>query len=119
MINIHIVRDKERFIREYTVKGHAYAGDPGNDIVCAAVSAIAYTGANALEELAGIRLIDGKGPKVLTIKDGYMKCVLPYEIDPDKKNTIKIILETMVVGFKQLLLTPTNKKYISILDEEV
>lgn len=119
MISISIVRDKEGFIWEYTVEGHAGAGEPGNDIVCAAVSAIAYTGVNALEEIAGIKLTSKKGPKVLTEKSGFMKCVIPIDIAEDKKNTVRIILETTVVGFKQIKCTPLYKKYIAILDEEV
>ncbi|MDP4182535.1 MAG: ribosomal-processing cysteine protease Prp [Bacillota bacterium] len=116
MVNINIVRDNEGFIREYTVEGHAGADESGNDIVCASVSVIAYTGANALEVLAGIKL---ENTDALIIEDGYMKCVLPIDIDPDKKQTIKIILETMVIGFRQLIETPEYSEYISILDEEV
>lgn len=115
MIYVNIVRDKEGFIWEYTVEGHAGSGDPGNDIVCAAVSAIAYTGANALEELAGIKLT----PKVLTVKSGYMKCVVPTDIPKDKKETVRTILETTAIGFRQIRYTPAYKKYISIVDEEV
>jgi len=36
-------------------QGHAGYGRSGKDIVCAAVSALAYTAAGALEELAGIK----------------------------------------------------------------
>jgi len=118
MINIHIVRDKNGFIWEYTVQGHAGSGEPGNDIVCAAVSALAYTGANALEELAGIKLRK-KGSRVLTISEGYMKCVVPVDISEEMKSKIRIILETIVIGFKQIVYTPNYKEYVSILDEEV
>lgn len=119
MVKIHIVRDKTGFIWEYTVEGHAYAGEPGKDLVCAAVSAIAYTGANALEELAGIKLKARNGSKVLTEKPGYLKCVIPHDITEDKKSMVKVILETVRVGFEQIKYTPSYKKYISILDEEV
>jgi uncharacterized protein YsxB (DUF464 family) len=119
MVRIHIVRDKEGFVREYTVKGHAGAGKHGQDIVCAAVSVIAYMGVNALEEVAGIVLYSDDGSKGFIEKNGYMRCVLPHEIDPAKKQTVKIILDTMVVGFNQLIETPDYRRYISILDEEV
>lgn len=118
MIKIHIVRDKEGLVREYTIKGHAGAGKHGQDIVCAAVSVIAYMGVNALEELAGIVLYEDDSEGFIE-KDGYMKCVLPYNIDPEKKQTVKVILDTMVVGFNQLIQTPDYRRYISILDEEV
>lgn len=116
MVKVNVVRDNSGFIWEYTVKGHAESGEYGQDIVCASVSVIAYTGANALEELAGIKL---ENTRYFTVKDGYMKCVIPSDIPEEKKNTVKIILDTIVVGFKQLEYTPSYKKYISILDEEV
>ncbi|MCX7709919.1 MAG: ribosomal-processing cysteine protease Prp [Clostridia bacterium] len=112
MVHVHIIRDSERLIREYTVEGHADAGRKGHDIVCASVSAIAYTGVNALEEIAGIR-------DCYVERDGYMKCVLPLDIPEDIKITVKIIMETVAVGFKQIQYTPEYRRFISILDEEV
>ncbi|HOV27160.1 MAG TPA: ribosomal-processing cysteine protease Prp [Pseudobacteroides sp.] len=118
MIQIHIIRDKSGIVREYEVRGHAGSDEYGRDIVCAAVSVIAYMGVNALDELAGIKLYD-KGTGEFVERDGYMRCVLPLDIDPDKMQTVKVILDTMVVGFKQLVETPDYKRYISISDEEV
>ncbi len=115
MVNIHIVRDKEGFIWEYTVKGHAGAGKAGEDIICAAVSAVAYTGVNALEELAGVKM----SKKVLTVRDGYLKCIIPADIPDNIKSKVRTILETIAVGFKQIEYTPGYSEYISILDEEV
>lgn len=112
MIEISIIRDKQGYIREFTVLGHAGAGESGNDIVCAAVSAIAYTALNALEEIAGIK-------NCYTIKDGYIKCSLPINISDDKKKTAKIIMDTIAVGFKQIEYTDEYKSYVSVLEEEV
>lgn len=111
MINISIVRDKDGFIWEFAVKGHAGADKYGKDVVCAAVSAIAYTALGALDELAGI--------KSFTEEDGYIKCTIPTDIPEERKSVVKIILETMAIGFKQIRYTPLYKKYMSILDEEV
>jgi len=113
MIQIRIIRDKSGIVREYEIKGHAGSDKRGRDIVCAAVSVVAYMGVNALDELAGIKLNDTNG---FIEKDGYMKCVLPLDIDPDKKQTVKVILDTMVVGFKQLIESPDYRRYISISD---
>ncbi|MDP4094090.1 MAG: ribosomal-processing cysteine protease Prp [Bacillota bacterium] len=109
MINISIVRDKKGFIWEFTVKGHAGYGKYGSDIVCAAVSVVAYTAIGALDELAGI--------KNYSEKDGYMKCSIPLDIPEDKKQTAGIILETMAIGFKQV--RNAYGKYVSVLEEEV
>lgn len=112
MTNVNIVRDKEGFIWEITVDGHAGSSQKGdNDIVCAAVSAIAFTAINALEELTGI--------KSYSTKDGWMKCTVPADIPQDLKPKVKIILDTIAIGFKQIEYTPSYKRYISVLDEEV
>lgn len=109
MININIVRDESGFIWQYIVEGHAGFDEYGKDIICSAVSAVAYTGINALEELVGI--------KTYGIENGYMICSVPTDISEDLKEKVSIILETIVVGFKQLQLT--YEDYVSVLDEEV
>ncbi|MGI6779042.1 MAG: ribosomal-processing cysteine protease Prp [Acetivibrionales bacterium] len=109
MIKVHIVRDDNSFIQEYTVKGHAGFAPHGSDIVCAAVSALAYTGAGALAQLVNINSYEEK--------DGFMKCTVPKGIDGEKRYKVQIILETIVVGFKQI--EEAYKDYVVVLDEEV
>ncbi len=109
MININIVRDESGFIWQYIVEGHAGFAESGRDIICSAVSVVAYTGINALEELVGI--------KSYGIENGYMICSVPTDIPEELKEKVRTILETIVVGFKQLQLT--YEDYVSVLDEEV
>ncbi|TYQ16339.1 UNVERIFIED_CONTAM: hypothetical protein Cloal_2868 [Acetivibrio alkalicellulosi] len=109
MIRINIVRDKDHYIREFTVKGHAGFSEPGSDIICSAVSVLAYTAAGALEDMVGI--------SGYVEKDGYMRCFVPMDISGDRKQMANIILETIVLGFKQIELS--YRKYVSVLDEEV
>lgn len=109
MITINIVRDESGFIWQYIVEGHAGFAEAGKDIICSAVSTVAYTGINALDDLVGI--------KNYGIENGYMICSVPTDILPELKEKVRIILETIVVGFKQLQLT--YEGYVSVLDEEV
>jgi len=109
MINILIVRDNTNFIWEFTIKGHAGFAEYGSDIVCAAVSAIAYTALGALDELAGVRNY--------TEREGYIKCSIPLDISEDAKNISRIILDAMAIGFKQI--EREYGKYVSVVDEEV
>ncbi len=39
----------------FKVSGHAYYGDPGQDIVCSAVSSACYMAANGIEECAKVK----------------------------------------------------------------
>ena len=110
MIKISIVRDKEGFIWQFIVKGHAGYKESGKDIVCSAVSVTAYNAVNGLEALAGLK-------NFYSDKDGYMRCSIPEDIPMTSKEVAKIILETTAIGFKQIGLS--YRKYVSVLDEEV
>ncbi|NLD48975.1 MAG: ribosomal-processing cysteine protease Prp [Clostridiaceae bacterium] len=109
MIKIKVIRDSANLIRGFTVKGHAGVSEAGSDIVCAAVSALAYTAAGALLEFTGI---NGH-----TEKNGYMKCVVPDDIPKDKEQKAEIILETIILGFKQI--EHSYGRYVSVFDKEV
>lgn len=110
MINISIFRDKQGIIKRLKIEGHAGYGQRGNDIVCAAVSVTAYNAVGALEELAGIKNCHYE-------KDGYMEINIPSDIGEECKKTARIILETTVVGFKQIEME--YKNYVLVLDKEV
>jgi len=109
MIRVKILRDKEGFIWSFTIKGHAGYKKSGEDIVCAGVSAVAYTAIGALHEMAGI--------SDFVEKDGYMKCNIPNNINDDLKQTVRIILETMVIGLKQI--ENSYSKYVIVEEQEV
>lgn len=109
MIKISISRDLKGLIKEFVIKGHAGYADSGNDIVCAAVSAVAYTALGALGELAGINNY--------VEKNGYMKCNIPDNISPEAELKAKIVLDSMAIGLKQI--EHSYKNYVVILEEEV
>lgn len=109
MIKIKVIRDSGHLINGFTVKGHAGYSETGSDIVCAAISALAYTAVGALLEFIGV---DG-----YTEKDGYMKCIVPDDISEDRKEKAVVILETIILGFKQI--EHEYGRYVSVLDKEV
>lgn len=109
MIKVKIVRDKQGFIWNFIIKGHAGYRKSGEDIVCAGVSAIAYTAVGALNEMAGV--------SDFIEKDGFMKCSIPDNIDDSLKQTVKIILESMVIGLKQI--ENSYSKYVVVEEQEV
>jgi uncharacterized protein YsxB (DUF464 family) len=109
MIQVCIIRDSEGVIREFSVKGHAGYAESGRDIVCAAVSAVAYTAVGALEDLAGLNGYEEK--------EGYIKFSLPLHISREKTEKAGIILETAAIGFKQIEMQYGD--YVKVSDEEV
>ncbi len=111
MITIHFNKKKNNYV-SFEVEGHALYGEPGEDIVCAGVSAITFTALNALTEVAHIsELIYEVGD------DGYAYCELPADLTRDQREKCQTILETIFVGFHGLELT--YSEYIKILIKEV
>lgn len=91
MIRIEIIRNKEGRIARFTVEGHANAGPHGEDIVCAAVSALTQTALLGLE--------------------GYLCHKVRYEVvsgrilaqleeTPDALTDV--VLETMLLGLREI-----------------
>lgn len=79
-------------LKGYEVSGHAGAGTEGNDLVCAAVSFLATTCANALETVALVKpeISQGDGELAVTLPESQMN---PGAI---------VILETFRQGARDL-----------------
>jgi uncharacterized protein len=110
MINVRIVRDSSGFIWQFNTEGHADYDEQGQDIVCAAVSVTAYTAIGALEDLADIK-------NCHTVEEGFVFCSIPVDISEKQKQIAGIILETTVIGFKQIELE--YAEFLKVMEEEV
>ncbi|MDI6780900.1 MAG: ribosomal-processing cysteine protease Prp [bacterium] len=97
MITITLVRDDNREIIEFWVTGHANykskgAVSTGNDIVCAAVSAVVQTAVEGMKRYL---------PDEICVKKG--KGMLHVEIINGKTSKeSSVILETMLLGLKRV-----------------
>ena len=111
MITIRFRKTNDKYL-SFEVDGHAEFADPGEDIVCAGVSAIAFMGINALTEVAKI-----PEPIFEIGDDGYAYCELPMDLTRDQKEKSQTIFETVFVGFHGIELTYSD--YIKIIIEEV
>ncbi len=109
MITVKIKKTQNDDMYGFVVTGHAGFGKKGKDIVCAAVSSVAYNAINALQELVGIS--DFKQ------NDGYIKCDIPDDLNESDRYKINIILKTIEIGFKQI--ASSYPRHVSVLYEEV
>jgi len=109
MINVSIVKDKDGFIWGFEINGHSGYAAQGSDIVCAGVSALAYTAVGAITEMVNV----GEWEQ----RDGYMKFSVPKKVSIEKKSTIKTILEAIVIGLKQIELS--YEGYVKVIIKEV
>ena len=95
-------------IHEVTVEGHSCFSKAGTDIVCAAISTLAYTLLNRIENLIELERVEKFDYEE---KDGYMKIV--FESDTSEALAS---LETIKIGF--LMLEENFSEYISLACEK-
>ncbi len=96
MIRIKIKRNPDGSVAEFSITGHACYADHGEDIVCAAVSAISIGIYNSIEVLVGIELPVRQG------KSGDLTCWIPSDYPAKKQEQIQLLLEAMIVSLKEI-----------------
>jgi hypothetical protein len=109
MIKIIIVRNKSEYLG-YEISGHAGYDESGYDIICSAVSILAYTALNSMADVANIP--DRDMTYAIDENIGDMSLLL-------NRTNMKadIILKTFETGIKLLL--EDYSQYISLDYKEV
>lgn len=64
---------RKKLINSFELTGHADAGEYGNDIVCAAVSVLAISTVNGLQQLAKADLLVKQDEKKWRLFSGYFE----------------------------------------------
>ena len=101
MIRVSLLRDAEGRVSGFACKGHAGYAEEGSDIVCAAVSVLSITCANALQSVAGAE------PEI-TEKDGFLTASLRED---QLSHDSQVILRTFEQGICDM--AASYPKYIS------
>lgn len=90
-----------------SVEGHSGFGENGTDIVCSAVSALAFTLANCIQDEEGDdRLKLNKN----IVRDGYV--FFEFEVFPFARERIEGMTEAIMTGF--LMLAEKYPEYVSV-----
>ncbi len=92
-------------LRGFQIEGHAGYAQTGEDIVCAALSFLSITCANALEEIAGV-----KPMTQMDEEKGYLKVQLGEHLLNTKTDTI---FQVFHLGVRQL--SDSYPEYVRIL----
>lgn len=88
--------DEDQSIRKFELSGHAGYAEYGQDIVCAAVSALSISAVNGLEHFLP------EPPEVeVRDSDGYLTCSLPA-LDTQTLEQAQWILKTMALGIEEI-----------------
>lgn len=95
MIAVLFYRTRKNKLNGFSVIGHSGAGSHGEDIVCAAVSALSITAVNALEKVAGIAVSP-------TVGEGVLHVRIPMDTTKKQKRCAETILRTARLGLYQI-----------------
>ena len=108
MTSVAVSRD-EHGICGLSASGHAGYADSGSDIVCAAVSVLMTTCANALESVAGV------APVIAQSQRGALLSVtLPPKLTQAQGHDAQIILQTTLQGLTDV--AAQYPKHLHIID---
>lgn len=114
MIEAHVVRDSGGRVKAFRITGHAGAGEYGNDIVCAAVSILAWATVNGLRQRLGLK------PAVRADKrSGDLECRLPADVPSPLAERAQDLLETMVLALRDVAGQQRYRKYVRIIEVTV
>lgn len=109
MTDVCVYRQNKDIVK-YTVSGHTGFGEAGEDIVCAAVSALCQATLNGLTDVVGISA-------GFEVRDGYLECVLPEALSENRRHEADILLNTLILSLKDL--EEQYGDYITISELEV
>lgn len=109
MTTVTIFRSSGR-LAGFEAEGHAGDAEAGENIVCAAISAITQTAVLGLGQYLGIT-------GACEISDGYLYYMLPDDLSDETIRDAETIIGTMALGLNSI--AETNGDYISIIEREV
>lgn len=115
MIVAKIYRDKDNYIKKYTIEGHANYDDYGRDIVCAAISVLSQTTLLSLVEVCGVD--ENTIRYSIDEEIGFIDVELPKSIEKFKLDKTQILLESLVVGINSVI--ESYPEYVALKNGEV
>ena len=94
MITVTVLREHGTVVG-FNVSGHANMGEYGEDLVCAAVSAVVQTAILGITEVCHIKA-------GVLIEEGQTRCILEKDVTNEALNSAGVVFETMIAGLKSI-----------------
>jgi Predicted ribosomal protein len=94
MITVTVTRENGTPVG-FSVTGHANMGEYGEDLVCAAVSAVVQTAILGITEVCHI-------PAGVSIEEGETHCILTKDAKQDEIQRAGIVFDTMIAGLRSI-----------------
>lgn len=109
MIHVTIYENDSKECIGFQTKGHAEYGEMGQDIVCAAVSALVINTMNAIE------LYTDDEASVLSDEEG----IISFHVNGAPSKEAALLLKTMILGLREMADDQNYAEYIDLTFEEV
>ncbi len=106
MIRITVEKNRDTYV-SFRSKGHAGYAPAGEDIVCAAVSALIITTVNSIETFT-------EDAMELSEKDGYVFFHFPERVS----DQTALLMDSLILGLTQIQESCDNK-YLEVITKEV
>lgn len=100
MIEVFVRYNEKKGFTGMKITGHA-GYNPGNDIVCAGVSALGYALVGTLNNIPGLEFVKNE------VSDHIDVRIKPLQ-DAGKRHAVNIVFETIIIGLKQIALGYPN-----------
>ena len=94
MITVTVTRENGEPVG-FKVSGHANMGEYGEDLVCAAVSAIVQTAVLGITDVCNISA-------GVSIEEGKTTCILSRDATSDELRKAAIVFDTMLAGLRSI-----------------
>ena len=108
MITVKAFVDQDGGYRGFKVTGHAGYGEEGEDIVCAAVSALTQNTVNAIETFT-------EDPISCTVDEGYLEFSFLETAGPESK----LLMNALMLGLEGIEEScGAGERFLRILTEE-
>ena len=108
MIHVTIFQNKYKECVGFQTEGHAEYADPGQDIVCAAVSALIITTVNSLDAFTDEKIEVGED-------DGYVS--IHFKTNPNTERG-KLLMDSLILGLTEIEHS-YNNRYLTVRVKEV
>lgn len=107
MINITVKKRNGSYL-DFSSRGHAGYAEKGQDIVCAAVSALIITTVNSLDEFTEEKVEVGED-------DGYVS--IHFKTNPNTERG-KLLMDSLILGLTEIEHS-YNNRYLTVRVKEV
>ena len=110
MIHVTIFCNEDKECVGFQTEGHAEYADPGEDIICAAVSMIVINTINSIEVFA---------EDEVSLMSDEESGMISYHLNQNPSKEAGLLLNSMILGLQNMVDDENYAEYIDLTFEEV